>query len=199
MSAIFPSHCISFHQMEKNTLQLAVTMSQLKRIKSINNDIKMFAKTDRGCLAWYTLVYLVYIMYLSYVHPQITIIQHLYLKSSFWCALLLKEFMFTRSANTEAKKLFWLSANLSLELVTVSKCPRADHSHGCWVSFTPIFIKALQGSTFLLSPFDHYFLQHSTIPAFTAFYNTAELKQWMLWDVTPQKHSVSRWYSGKVK
>lgn len=101
----------------------------------------MFAKTDRGCLAWYTLVYLVYIMYLSYVHPQITIIQHLYLKSSFWCALLLMEFMSARSANTEAKKLFWLSANLSLELVTVSKCPRADHSHGCWVSITPVFMR----------------------------------------------------------
>lgn len=96
---------------------------------------------DRGWLAWYTLVYLMYIMCLSYVHSQIIIIQCLYLKSSFWCALLLMEIMSTRSATTGANKLFCFSANLSLELTTISTCPRAHNSHGCWVSFTPVFIR----------------------------------------------------------
>lgn len=141
MSAAFHSHCIPFHHMEKNTLHLAASMSQLKRLKSTSNDIKTFSKTDRGCLAWCTLVYLPFLMCVSCVHPQIMMIQHLYPKSSFWCASLLMKFMSTRYANTMAKKLFWFSAGLSLELVTISKCPRAHHSHGCWVSFTPIFIR----------------------------------------------------------
>lgn len=101
----------------------------------------MFAKTDRGCLAWYTLVYLPYVMCLSYVHPQTIMIQHLYLKSNFWCALLLAEFMSTRSANTMANKLFWFSANLFLQLLTRAKCPRAHNSYYCWVSFTHIFMR----------------------------------------------------------
>lgn len=56
--------------MEKNALHLAVTMSQLKRLQSTHNDIKTFAKTDRGCLAWYTLVYLLYVMCLICTSPN---------------------------------------------------------------------------------------------------------------------------------
>lgn len=50
---------------------------------------------------------------------------------------------------------------------------------------------------FTFSP--HYFLQHSTIVAFTAFCTIAEFTHWTFWDVPPQKHCVSRWYSRKVK
>lgn len=63
-------------------------------------------------------------MCLSYVHLQIIMFQHLYLKSSFWCALLLIEvsFMSTRSANTMARN---SSSFLQTSLWSLSWHPNA--------------------------------------------------------------------------